>query len=281
MRVLHVKHTDIAMAPDALAECQNKYGIKAAVNDYDMDYDIVHFHDKYSEVDFPSVIQYHSEPGYRVDLNVKIPKLVINQYHATLLNYYDCNIVQNIIDMDSDVFRDTKVGGIRVGYSPSSKSKQSEWANKGYNETLDILDDVLRIRGDFSFDVITDVSLSECLERKRKCNIIIDEVATDSFHRSALEGLAGGKMVICTTSTKVRDVVRMSTGATRIPFENIDILHLKNFLLSVTNEQALKIGEANRKWFEKYWHPYKIVRDFEKIYTEVINAYRNNRGSWH
>ncbi len=277
MRILHVKKTPIAMAPDALAEMQRRYGFKSRVNDFDMDYDIVHFHNRYLSVTKPSVIQYHSGPGYRVDLNVRIPSLVISQYHATLLEYMNCRIVRNIIDVENPVYDFKPIAGIRVAYSPSFTGKLSEWHDKGYAKTVEALEKVKRVRGDFSYDIIHGVTLDECLERKSKCNVVIDECVTESFHRSALEGLAGGKLVICSLSNKVIDMIRMSTKAQRIPFSNVWIDSLAGYMKTLTNDYVTRIGEANKKWMHKYWHPYDIVKAFDKIYTEVCNAHRSNR----
>jgi len=265
------------MAPDALAEMQRRYGDTAVVNDFSMGYDIVHFHNRYQKVDAPAVIQYHSEPGSRVDLNIRIPSLAISQYPAVILDYSMCRIVRNIIDIDNKAYTRTTNAGIRVGYAPSIKGSESKWFDKGYTRTMEILEEVARHRGDFSYDIITDVPLQECLDRKRECNIIIDQCVTPSFHRSALEGLAGWKMVICTTSGEIDDVTRMVSGAQRIPFENIAMEDLYNFLMTVDNDKALRVGEANRAWMLKYWNPFTIVKEFDAIYLEVINAYRNNR----
>ena len=276
MRILHVKKTDVAMAPDALAEMQRRYGFKSRVNDFEMDYDIVHFHNRYFRVEKPCVIQYHSEPGIRVDLNVRMPSLVISQYHATLLEYQMCRIVRNVIDIENPIYESSPVSGIRVAYSPSTTKKLSQWHDKGYNLMAEILEEIKRVRGDFSYDIITGVSLDECLARKARCNVVIDECITPSFHRSGLEGLAGGKLVICSLSNSVIDVLRAASGAQRVPFSNVNICNLKMFLKTLDNDYVIRVGEANKKWMHKYWHPLDIVKEYNSIYEEVCNAHRDN-----
>jgi hypothetical protein len=280
MIIAHFKNTPIANAPEAVSEVINKYtehksyvlgysysgvGLKA-------DTDIVHQHNLNNFNFKNKVIQYHSEP-FRVDLNVNIRKMVIAQYHATLPEYKNCLIVRNPIDLYNPVFfpkyNNKK---IRIGYSPSTLVPQSIWADKGYHETIPILNEIKEIFKDkIEIDLITNVPLPECLRRKSMCNIFIDEVKTDSYHRSGLEGLGMGIATICSVSADVEKVFLKSAQADKNPFINVYHQNLKNKLIELINsglDNLMEIGYNNRLWMEKYWHPSTIANEYIKIYEQ-------------
>jgi hypothetical protein len=235
---------------------------------------IVHQHNK-DVVNFgKKLIQYHSEP-FRVMLNTNIPKLVIAQYHATLPEYSDCIIVRNPINIFDEIYIPKYFDGkIRIGYSPSSTKVTSEWADKGYVETNLILKRLKNKYKDLiDIDIITDVPLAECLERKSLCNIFIDEVKTASYHRSGLESLGMGVLSICSVSKKVEDVFLNSCGATENPFVNVYYHELYNKLCSIVEsglDNILLQGWKSRNWMERYWSPEVIANEYVEIYKNVI-----------
>ena len=161
--------------------------------------------------------------------------MVIAQYHATLPEYKDCIIVRNPISLyDPIYFPKYNNKKIRIGYSPSTLIKKSIWADKGYVETIPILEEIKDIfKNKIEIDVIIDVPLDECLRRKSMCNIFIDEVKTDSYHRSGLESLGMGIATICSVSNKVERVFLKSAKATQNPFINVYHKDLKNKLIEL------------------------------------------------
>jgi hypothetical protein len=216
---------------------------------------------------------YHSEPAL-VDLNVPTKnKMVIAQYHATLDEFSDCTIVRNVIDFNQPLYNPIYgFNEIRIGYSPSRKTKMGKWHDKGYNETLSVLTKTQNMYPNVIIDVITDVSLEECLMRKNQCNVIIDECVTGSYHRSGLEGLALGKFTICYLSQGVQKVIKRSSGSSKIPFSNVHISHLEKELITIIKKGVSyieSIGEENRKWMERNWHPSTIVNEYVNFYEQV------------
>ena len=70
-----------------------------------------------------------------------------------------------------------------------------------------------------------------------------------------MEGLALGKMTICSLDDKVINVIKNTTGSNSIPFENIWINELEKKLIEIINlgpNYINQIGINNRKWMEKY-----------------------------
>jgi len=291
----HYKRTSIAWAPEELARCTNKYssdyeavivsgdiGATLVNTSYDLkvvsnfdDIDIVHFHNKTLDVDVPNLIQYHS-PWYDdvVDKRYSGKKTVIAQYHALLSEYNDCTIVRNVIDfIDNDLYElDYTCDKIKVGFSPSMLIGGDMVESKGYPQTKEILERIKNKYPNFDYDIIIDTPLEECIKRKSKCNVIIDEVVTSSYHRCGLEGLALGKMTICSLSNEVEEVFKKASKSDIIPFKNVYIGSLEPELIKIiTNgvEHTNDIGRKNRQWMETYWNPKTIVNEFEDIYNTL------------
>jgi hypothetical protein len=279
MIICQYKETPIAFAPEAINNLINKYTdhvsylIVKPTASLRPHTDILHLHNL-NRFNFPNkVIQYHSEP-FRVNLNVTCQKLVIAQYHATLPEYQNCKIVRNPIDIFDSVFMpkyyDKK---IRIGYAPSNTNVISAWADKGYNETIPILQKIKsEYKNKVDIDIITDTPLNVCLVRKSLCNIFIDEVKTGSYHRSGLEGLAMGEVTICSVSPEVERVMVTAANAPNQPFVNIyyqDLYSKLTELIESGLNNILEEGWKSRHWMEQYWHPEIIANEYIKIYENI------------
>lgn len=282
LKILMVKRTQLANAPDELAIAIRKYTThKVEIDSIPREgFNIIHYHNVYIECNHKNkLIQFHSEPSrvtFEKNRNYKNypkTKLVLSQYHATLPEYENCIHVRNIINFENPIynyFTTPLDGPIKVGFSPSITQKVNEFFDKGYEQTKKILESIDGI----AFDIITGVSLEDCIKRKAKCDIIIDECITGSYHRSGLEGLALGKMTICWVKPEV-ETVFMNAAKCRefFPFENVKIDDLKIFLercVTMGKKEIQMIGKRNRNWMEKYWHPKDIANEFINIYEKTI-----------
>lgn len=282
--VYHYRSTNIANAPIELSKAINKFNKKYkcipigfnSKTPIPNSCSILHAHNTLpkNKINSKKILQYHSEP-FQVDLKSKVDaRLVISQYHATLKEYSSCKIVRNIIDFTDPQYTPIKIDSIiRIGFSPSRTNKFGKWHDKGYPETILILNNIKKKYGKFvEIDIITDVPLSECIYRKSRCNIIIDECVTASYHRSGLEGLALGKMTICSLSPEVEKVLINSSKSNTIPFINIWKNDLELELCKIIDSDIsniLQIGESSRDWMNTYWHPTSIVNEFIKIYDAL------------
>lgn len=285
MIIAQYKLSNIALAPDELCKAINKYTDHTSIMSGrghrphpPTKCDIVHCHNKIANPIYTRnkkiVLQYHSEP-FQVHLKTSVNnKLVIAQYHATLPEYKNCKIVRNIIDFNNDLYKPIRIDNkIKIGFSPSRIEKLGKWHDKGYYQTFDILNKLQNKYNNVEVDIIRNVSLDECIMRKSMCNIIIDECVTKSYHRSGLEGLALGKMTICSIGSDVNKILNNSAHTNNNPFINIWIDSLEKELTKLIEsnniELILKTGEDSRKWMEKYWNPVKIVNEFIKIYESL------------
>lgn len=282
-KVLHYKESRLAFAPDELVRGINAWSTKYRAmlvgpkSNMGCEPDIIHFHNKAKSIfnNVPRIVQYHSEPK-RVALNLKCYKTVIAQYHCLLPQYRNCHIVRNIINfVDSPLYKNRAKKKIRIGYSPSRKSPGGRWFNKGFKITVQILER-LKEKHNIEYDVITNIPLNECLIRKTQCHIIIDECVTGSYHRSALEGAAMGKLTFCYLSNALKDVVKRY-GNGSIPFQSCHINILEKTIGAWIERGVNCIcgeGEKARIWMEKHWHPKDVVKEFEEIYEKQINVGR-------
>lgn len=280
MDIIHWKRTTIAKAPDELSKCINKFTnhnsrVLKSSNIRNHSPDIVHYHNKESSCPgaSKSFIQYHSEP-HRVDRDCDQfinEKFVIAQYHATLPEYSDCKPVRNIIDFRKDIYDPKSITDkIRVGFSPSALTNNGYWYDKGYIQTKRVLQRLKKsFPTEFDFDIISDAPLSECIKRKGRCNVIIDECATSSYHRSGLEGLALGKLTLCSFSDEVETVFLNASGSSKNPFLDIQLKKLYFTLKKIIErgiDYVLEEGKKNRRWMENHWSPEDVVNDFIESY---------------
>lgn len=298
MRILHVKGSNLAWAPDAIAEATNTWtehhaevwklydDEKSDLCEFRNDsrdgrYDIVHFHNKPRMMTrLPSLIHYHSEPGPRVDLTYQGPKYVVAQYQMTLPEYADCKPMRNVINfIDNPVYDPYTPPGpkLRVGFSPSILEAQNQWYDKGAAQTIEILERLVSKYPDrFEFDLIHGVPLEECLQRKRRCHIIIDECVTGSYHRSGLEGLAMGKKTICGHFDVAFDMMvsAVAHSYSPLPFSHASIDDLEAYLEQVVGMGILHLfsGKRRRQWMEQNWHPRDIALEWVAEYERVLNG---------
>lgn len=297
IKVAHIKKTAIANAPDYLSNVFNKFSniIRSRVihdiSELEKD-EIVHFHNRYSKCQNKhQFIQYHSEPVHiakdgRTFYNPNITHyndythfhpdfpipLVISQYHCTLPEYAECLVVRNIFDFTIEEFSPFKSTKHVIAYSPSTSIQINRWSDKGYAETLPILM-WIQENCNAEVDIIKNVPWKECIERKRRASIVIDECKTGSFHLSGLEGLALGKVTFCFLNEEVENALKKYTGSDTVPFENCHHTKLKDRLqemLRLDPSEIYQRGLKNREWMERYWHPALITREFEQLYLRHI-----------
>ena len=270
------------MDPDELSKAINKYtNHKSYIYGHNNEnkilltqkYDILHLHNRiwHFENANKKIIQYHSEPKMvdLIDDNSIDRKLVISQYQATLNEFKDCHVVRNVIDFKTPLYNMVDIDRIRIGFSPSRIKKLTNWHDKGYVRTVKTLKKLRKHKKNVEIDIITGVSLKECIQRKARCNILIDEVVTTSFHRSGLEGLALGKATICYVGDAVEKTLFKVTGSNVNPFINVSIDNLYDELLKLVNGgimHLISMGRNSRAWMEAYWEPRAIVEEFIKIY---------------
>jgi len=177
---------------------------------------------------------------------------------------FKLRILPNLVSIDDEIHtplpweeRDDK-----VGFSPSTRS-QTVVNKKG-------VDEVERACKDVDLEVITKVSFEECLRRKRKSVLGVDEVVTPYYHLSGLEFLSQGTACICSHDDFTSEILKEATGSETVPFLNANPKNLKELVDGVTGDKELlqSAGIESRYWMETFYHPKDILNRYFEFYRE-------------
>jgi len=163
----------------------------------------------------------------------------------------------NIIDPDEYI--PAKRGGkTRIAFAPSSKAPVGRPMSKGYDEVKTILDGIASER-DVEIDWIEGIPYEENLKRKSRAHILIDDVVTGNWHRTALEGACFACAVL---SSHKCDHFHHST-----------LRALKQDLLKLIDFPVLRkeFQERSRIWALRDWHAVDRVKEYEQAYERMLN----------
>ncbi len=208
-----------------------------------------------------------------------IPKLVIAQYPERF--FARACVVPNIVD-EAAPPTDRRGQPLRVGYAPSSfrSARASRWDTKGYPETVKQLSRsmaLLRRQGlKLELDLITQVPHSECLVRKARCDVFIDELVTGSYHLNTLESLAQGCASLVHLDGRLQGVLRGLLGSADFPALSVPLegLHAVLAHFAAQPELARALGARSRLWMQQHWTPAAMAQHFIDAYEAVMRQPR-------
>lgn len=295
------------MAPDEILKVQKKHGKYNYILIYN-DFSglvgtvrkflqenkkiIIHFHNKFinhnifENQNIRKIIHYHSEPSnpsitlFPENNRFVDAKLVLNQYHCTLNSYNDCEPVRNFFNWNPEpIFNENK---ITIGYSPSVTRSVNRFWDKGYSETVLILNKI-KEKYDVEIKIITNRPYNECINIKKECHIIIDECKTGSFHKCTIEGLMLGAVVFVNINEKINQRHIKEYGKT-LPVVNCDLINLQNKLeeyINLGKERLEEIAIENRNKFKSYWSAQIVCQEFDNIYDRIYMNHNIVKGVNH
>lgn len=227
-----------------------------------------HFH---SNLDL--IARFTQRSGQAV-LDCPIPKLVLAQYQERF--FPNAKLVPNIVFPEEQLAsRDQPV---RIGYAPSrfNSARTSRWDTKGYPETLKVLRAVekyTRKKGTrVEIDVIEQVSHQKCMERKARCHIVVDDLATGSYHLNTLESLAQSSACLTFMDRRTQQAVADLTGRNDFPAISAGLENAEEVLLDLVMNPAItvEIGRQSQEWMIQHWNPYAMARHFLDAYDHVL-----------
>jgi len=293
--IIHIKFTNLANAPDEIFKLQKKYEndkvkfyfvykdknlLNKILLNHKNDNIILHFHNIKFDIDpifknlkIKKIIHYHSEPSNKVDLKVdpSYKRLTLNQYHCLLQEYKNCIPVRNFFVYDSKIIFNSK---IKIGFYPSIIEAKNKYYDKGYVETVPILN---KIKEKFGDNIIVEIAYgipyNECINKKKDCHIVIDECKTGSFHKSSLEGLVLGCIVLVNISDSLNKK-HIELYSQELPIINTKLNYLENKLIELINLGKQKLEEiaiTNNKKFLNYWNENIIFEEYKKIYENLFS----------
>lgn len=265
--------------------------------------DVIHLHNylgldskEFAPIDFRSIWnegrailrQFHSVPELVAKyckvqvsdvLDCPLPKLVIAQYPERY--YPNSRLVPNIVFPVSapEVSSDFN-GAIRIGYAPSrfNSGRSSRWDTKGYPETVKLLKRFSRkasAKGaSIEIDIIEQVPHSECLARKAKCHIVLDDLVTGSYHLNTLESLAQGAACITYMDRRTLQAISELTGRSDFPALGVGLENAREVLLDLASspELVLNIGKESKAWMREHWDPKSMATHFLQAYERVLDV---------
>jgi glycosyltransferase involved in cell wall biosynthesis len=117
-------------------------------------------------------------------------------------------------------------------------------------------------------DLIMSTPFEECMKRKRRAQVGIDEVATPMYHRSGLEYLAQGTPCICRLNAFAERILKDATGANSVPFVNSTPATLRETISEMlSNDGALQVlGQVARVWIDEFYHPRELLKRYFEVY---------------
>jgi hypothetical protein len=174
-------------------------------------------------------------------------------------------VVPNVI-ADDEIHRPVPWGKRTtdlVSFAPSN-SKPGAVNKKGIPEVRRACKDR------FKLDLIMACQFEECLKRKRRAVLGIDEVVTGMYHRSGLEYLAQGTPCIVGYNDKAERILKDATGCDSMPFIHATPGNLREVIdgfLSLPTDVQEENGKQARKWFEESYHPRIILKHHLEVYN--------------
>ena len=215
----------------------------------------------------PTIGWYHSQlTASAINRNLEKdgwPWCVVGQYQTRL--YENAVPVPNLYPLKHPFFQpQKKCDNITIAYSPSN-TDGTGWDDKGYQKTVDILN-----RIPCQVDIIRGVPIEECLSRKAKAHMVIDECVTGSYHRSSLDGLAFNCCVVNNCDDLCLENIKRMTGATYVPFVSVGIEILEQYLQTWLQRYESD-NTLERSWFEEYWNPTNLIeRNFLPLMEQAL-----------
>ena len=147
-----------------------------------------------------------------------------------------------------------------IVFSPTNRDRGGI-GKKMYYEVLEIIENI-KEEYKFTFDLIEGVPYEENLERKKKADIIIDDVDPDyeKWHNTSLESACFGAVAL--TNYNEQDY----------PFLKTNIHTLKETLTRLLSSPKYLKNEQERivKWRRTQYYPKRLLKIYEDLYSSEM-----------
>ena len=257
--------------------------------------DVIHLHNylglasaAFAPIDFAAlarrgaavVRQFHSAPelvagtmGIPVAelLADPLPAMVIAQYPERL--YPNALVVPNFVPEDEPDYRpDDAPPAVDVFFSHTKTTGAFEdrWNTKGAPETRALLA-ALGATGGCSSDCVSDLPLAQALARKRRAKIVVDDLASGSYHLTGLEGLAMAKPTLSFLDGRCLELLAAFAGTSRCPFINVRLEDAGPVLRALLADPcaAADVGLAGRDWLLAHFSAKTRVAYYVEAYERL------------
>ncbi|OLN28997.1 Glycosyl transferase, family 2 [Desulfovibrio sp. DV] len=258
--------------------------------------DVIHLHNylaldskAFAPLDFAAlarrgaavVRQFHSTPalvagtmGIPVSelLADPLPALVIAQYPERL--YPRAWVVPNFVPEDEPGYLPADgppAVDVFFSHTKTVGAFEDRWNTKAAPETAALLGQLGRARG-VTCDIVTGLPLAEALARKSRARIVIDDLASGSYHLTGLEGLALAKPVLAFLDGRCLELLAAFAGTPRCPFVNVRLEDAGPVLRALLDdpEAADAVGLAGRDWLTSHFSAKTRVAYYLEAYERLL-----------
>ncbi|UCG53528.1 MAG: hypothetical protein JSW58_08220 [Candidatus Latescibacterota bacterium] len=119
-----------------------------------------------------------------------------------------------------------------------------------------------------TLDVVFRKSFEECMMRKQRAMVGVDEVITGMYHRSGLEFLSQGVPCFTALNEFGETALKKATGADWVPFEKTTPKELGRDMRALLHDGDLRRGQGRkaRQWIETYYAPQVLIERHLEVY---------------
>ena len=258
--------------------------------------DVIHLHNyldlastTFSPIDFAAlakrgaavVRQFHSTPALVAGtmgttvaalLADPLPALVIAQYPERL--YPRALVVPNFVPEDEPAYQPADAPpavDVFFSHTKAVGAFEDRWNTKAAPEVRALLARLARQRG-LTADVVTGVPLPQALARKRRSRVVIDDLASGSYHLTGLEGLAMAKPVLSYLDGRCLELLAAFAGTPRCPFLNVRLEETGPVVAGLLDDPAAaeELGLAGRDWLTRHFSAKTRVEHYVAAYERLL-----------
>lgn len=149
-----------------------------------------------------------------------------------------------------------------VVFAPTNRYPITNNSSKGYYEVLEIINKLKDENLTFDFDLIEGVPHLEDLKRKRKADIIIDDIINDTFHNTSIHAACFGAISLTGSSSPEYPFIatNLKTLEEKLRYYIAHPIELK--------EEQNKLTE----WRKTNYTPEKLLIPYENIYNKLLKT---------
>jgi len=178
-------------------------------------------------------------------------KRVFSKWSTTYVPLVNCLFNETIIKNNPEPV---------IVYAPTNRYPITNSSSKGYNEVLKIINNLKKQGLKFTFDLIEGVPHEEDLNRKRKADIIIDDVINNTFHNTSIYGACFGAIAITGHSSKEYPFI----------YANLNTLE-ETLKYYITNPEILKKEQEKlTQWRTTIYTPQNLLASYENLYHNTL-----------
>jgi glycosyltransferase involved in cell wall biosynthesis len=123
-------------------------------------------------------------------------------------------------------------------------------------------------------ELVPEVTADELMDYYRRARVLAVPSRQEGFSNVALEAMACGRPVVCTSNTGIAEIIEGSGSGAVVPVGAADRIADALHVYLATAESAAKSGRRARDVAEAECGPGRVASDTEACYREAIGRWR-------